>query len=285
MSIFSDPKRYFVGIDSDGCAFDTMELKHRKVFIPQAIESLGFEQIADTYRRTAETVNLYSRTRGANRFEAIATCLDIMRKKEELACRVPDPSPIWEFVKSGRPLSNDSFAEYLNGDGTDLMKRVLHWSSESNRKIAAMVVDNPPFPGVSEALKAAHAFANTMVVSATPAQALEQEWGAAGLLPEIDKVAGQEFGPKKQQLAAALEAGFEREKALMVGDAPGDHAAAEAHGICFFPIVPGQESDSWAELNKHGLRRLREGSFAGEYQRSLLNSYYTTLDAHSQKVS
>ncbi|MGZ3319054.1 MAG: hypothetical protein ACXU95_17405, partial [Isosphaeraceae bacterium] len=43
----SDPQRllrefqkcneFFVGIDSDGCAFDTMEVKHKECFIPNII--------------------------------------------------------------------------------------------------------------------------------------------------------------------------------------------------------------------------------------------------------
>lgn len=281
MSVFSEPKEYFVGVDSDGCAFDTMELKHKQVFIPQAIRSLGFEKLTDRYRRVAEEVNLYSRTRGYNRFEAIATCLQRLRQDPAIADVVPDPTPVWEFVNSGRPLSNDSFAEYVGSNGTKLMHQVLEWSAESNRRIAELVVENPPFPGVEDTLRAAKRFANTMVVSATPASALEQEWGAAGLLDYVDRVAGQEVGPKKAQLAAAMEAGFDRQKALMVGDAPGDHAAAEAHGILFFPIVPGHEVESWRELRDRGLALLREGRFAGEYQEEILHHYYQTLDSHS----
>jgi phosphoglycolate phosphatase-like HAD superfamily hydrolase len=280
MDMFTEQKEYFVGIDSDGCAFDTMELKHKKIFIPQAISSLGFEDIAEVYRRTAEEVNLYSRTRGANRFVAIATCLDKMRDNPSLTDRVPDPAPLWEFVHSGTPLSNESFASYLGEGGSDLMRRVLHWSGESNRRIAETVVDNPPFPRVKETLEKAASFANTMVVSATPAPALKQEWGGAGLLTYIDQVAGQEFGPKKEQLAAALETGFDRDKALMVGDAPGDHAAAEDQGIPFFPIIPGAEEESWKELEVEGLDRLRKESFAGSYQVSLLERYYGALDNH-----
>lgn len=279
---FRKKMEYFVGIDSDGCAFDTMELKHRKVFIPQAIESMGFQDIRETYWKTAEVVNLYSRSRGANRFEAIALCMDRMRTMDSRAPYVPDPAPIWEFVRSGLPLSNESFAEYVAGKESELMRRVLHWSSVSNRKIAETVVDSPPFAGVRETLVCAHAFANTMIVSATPAPALRQEWGAAQLLDEIDVIAGQESGTKKAQLASAMEAGFDPDKALMVGDAPGDHAAAEAHGILFFPVTPGKEEESWQMLKREGLPRLQEGRFRGQYQTDLLAAYYAVLDGHSE---
>lgn len=283
MGYFTDKKEFFVGIDSDGCAFDTMELKHKKVFIPQAIESLGFQKIGDRYREIAEVVNLYSRSRGLGRFEAIAICLDRMQSDHDLAPYVPNTEPLREFLTSGNPLSNDALAAYIKDNDSDLMHRVLHWSKESDRKIAELVVNNPPFAGVGDTLSFAHTFANTMIVSVSPASALRQEWGAAGFLEEIDLVAGQEFGPKKAQLTAALSEGFELTKALMVGDAPGDHAAAEDRGILFFPMVPGREVESWQELKLNGLPRLRDGRFSGDYQKEILETYYSVLDSHSQR--
>ena len=32
---------FFVGIDSDGCAFDTMEIKHKECFCPQHHQVVG----------------------------------------------------------------------------------------------------------------------------------------------------------------------------------------------------------------------------------------------------
>ncbi len=34
---FQKCNEFFVGIDSDGCAFDTMEVKHKECFIPNII--------------------------------------------------------------------------------------------------------------------------------------------------------------------------------------------------------------------------------------------------------
>jgi hypothetical protein len=34
---FHRTRDFFVGIDSDGCAFDTMEVKHKECFIPNII--------------------------------------------------------------------------------------------------------------------------------------------------------------------------------------------------------------------------------------------------------
>ncbi|MCG8480763.1 MAG: HAD family hydrolase [Spirochaetales bacterium] len=284
---FPDRTSFMVCIDSDGCAFDTMEIKHRQVFIPQAIRSLALQDIADEYRTVAERVNLYSRSRGANRFEALVMCLDLLRSTPSLVHRLPDPAPLKAFTASGRPLSHDSLCAYMDettidGEGGRLLRAVADWSAESNRIIAEIVVDNSPFPFVAESLEATHRFANTMIVSATPTSALESEWGAAGLLTHIDTIGGQEHGPKKEQLARALEAGFRPENTIMLGDAPGDHEAAKENGVMFFPIVPGSERASWRRFAEEGLARFRNGAYGGSYQEELTAMFYRVLDDHGR---
>jgi hypothetical protein len=39
---------FFVGIDSDGCAFDTMEIKHKECFTPNIINHWGLQGAAST---------------------------------------------------------------------------------------------------------------------------------------------------------------------------------------------------------------------------------------------
>jgi phosphoglycolate phosphatase-like HAD superfamily hydrolase len=207
-------------------------------------------------------------------------CLQQLREDQALHAVVPDPAPLQEYVESGRPLSNDSFAEWLGENPPDLLKRVLHWSARSNDRIAAQQREPDVFPGVGETITVAREFANTMIVSATPAAALQTEWAHAGLVDMMDAVAGQEVGPKRDQLASAVAA-FERDHCLMVGDAPGDHLAARDNGILFFPIVPGAEASSWRELRKGGLARFRAGTFRGEYEERLATAYYRALDSHA----
>ncbi|MEE9562616.1 MAG: HAD family hydrolase, partial [Thermoanaerobaculia bacterium] len=61
---------FFVGIDSDGCAFDTMEIKHKECFIPNIIKHWGLQPVSKYAREAAEFVNLYSQWRGTNRWPA-----------------------------------------------------------------------------------------------------------------------------------------------------------------------------------------------------------------------
>ena len=68
------PKKhdFFIGIDSDGCVFDTMEVKQKECFCPNFIRHFGFQAASKYAREVWEFVNLYSKTRGCNRFLAVA---------------------------------------------------------------------------------------------------------------------------------------------------------------------------------------------------------------------
>ena len=58
---FGRTKDFFVGIDSDGCVFDTMEVKHKECFIPNIVKFFELAAIAKYAREVAEFVNLYSK--------------------------------------------------------------------------------------------------------------------------------------------------------------------------------------------------------------------------------
>ena len=54
---------------------------------------------------------------------------------------------------------------------------------------------------------------------------------------------------------------------LMLGDAPGDAAAAGKNGILFYPIRPLEETDSWQEFYQEYLDAFLEERYEGELQR------------------
>ena len=53
-----------VCIDSDGCVFDTMEIKHKECFCPAMIKHWGLQPISKYARMAWEFENLYSKDRG-----------------------------------------------------------------------------------------------------------------------------------------------------------------------------------------------------------------------------
>ena len=82
------PKHDFlVGIDSDGCVFDSMELKHKECFVPNFINHYGLQGVSKYAREAAEFVNLYSKSRGANRFPALIEQLNWLRERPEVKAR------------------------------------------------------------------------------------------------------------------------------------------------------------------------------------------------------
>ena len=55
---FQATKDFLICIDSDGCAFDAMEIKHKECFIPNLFYIWGFQPISKYARETWEFVNL-----------------------------------------------------------------------------------------------------------------------------------------------------------------------------------------------------------------------------------
>ena len=47
---------FLIAIDSDGCAFDTMEVKHKECFIPNIIKYWDLQPISKFARAAAEFV-------------------------------------------------------------------------------------------------------------------------------------------------------------------------------------------------------------------------------------
>ena len=64
-------KEYLVCVDSDGCAMDTMDVKHFRCFGPCMIREWKLEQWKEETEKRWNDVNLYTMTRGINRFKAL----------------------------------------------------------------------------------------------------------------------------------------------------------------------------------------------------------------------
>src|SRR3990170_1408289 len=77
-------KEFLVGIDSDGCAFDTMEIKHKECFIPNIINHWQLQAVSKYAREAGEFVNLYSKWRGINRWPALIMVFDLLSERSEV---------------------------------------------------------------------------------------------------------------------------------------------------------------------------------------------------------
>lgn len=271
---FTPRHDFLVGLDSDGCAFDTMELKHKECFIPNIISHWGLQGVSRYTRQAAEFVNLYSKSRGINRFPALIETLELVNERPEVQARgvyVEIPQSLRDWVKRETRLSNPALEEEVKRHGDPGLRKALEWSRAVNASIAAMVHGVPPFPFVRESLERLSKHADILVVSATPHEALQREWEEHDLAKFALAICGQEIGTKKEVLGAAKK--YPPGHALMVGDAPGDQQAAVANGALFFPINPGDEEHCWRRFYEEGIDRFLSGKFDEHYQAELLAEF------------
>lgn len=273
---------FLVCIDSDGTVFDNMELKHKECFCPAFVNVWELQAVSKYARQVWEYVNLYSRSRGFNRFVALITALDLLRDREEVRQRnveIPNPESLRKYIADGGTTNNVAITAWCQEHPEDAdMARALRWSLEINENVARIVRGAMPFPLVKETLAAIREFADIVVVSDTPNVALTKEWKEHGIDQYATVICGQEFGSKKLCIATAVETGgYDKNHVLMIGDAVRDHQAAIAEGVLYYPIVPSQETESWKMLLEEAADRFHTGSYHGAYMDGLLAGFYKVL--------
>ena len=277
---FTKNKSFFVGIDSDGTVFDSMTIKHTYSFIPASIEVFGLQSCADEFKRIAEKVNLYSLDRGINRFPGQYMALKELEKKGLFS--FTGLEDFNDYINSGMPFSNASLEEWLQKHPSEFNEKILKWSRLGDEYFEKLTDNIPPFDGVNETVELMHKTADVMVVSAASYKGLLKDWSNAQLTGSVDFIAGQEFGNKASQLTYAKEKGFDGEQMLMLGDAPGDYAAAKKAGAYFYPIVPGREVESWMALKTTYFDMFTKGKYTSATEEALYNEFIKNLKGESQ---
>jgi phosphoglycolate phosphatase-like HAD superfamily hydrolase len=271
---------FFVGIDSDGCAFDSMEIKHKECFCPNIIKFWNLQPVSKYAREAVEFINLYSRWRGTNRWPALISALDLLKARPEVSarkCPIPAALKVREFIASGKPLSNDGLKAYIADHPDPELEHALRWSVRVNEAISDIVHDLPPFPFVRESLEFMKTKADSAVISQTPTEALIREWAEHDIAQYVNAIAGQELGTKKQHLKVATEGKYGVNHVLMIGDALGDLEAARTNNALFFPINPGYEEQSWEMFYKEAAHKFLAGEYAGSYEAALIERFESFL--------
>ena len=268
---------FFVGIDSDGCVFDTMEIKQKECFCPNTVKHWGLQAVSKYARETVEFVNLYSAWRGINRWPALVKVFDLLRERPEVQARnaiVPAGASLKAFINADEYAnSNDGLKAYMAQYPDPELDTGLAWSEAVNATIADIVHGVPPFPYVRESLEFLLDKADMIVVSQTPDEALEREWAEHDIDKYVRIIAGQEKGKKAQHLELAAGNKYQPHHVLMIGDAPGDLKAARANNALFFPINPGHEEESWQHFYEEALHKFLALEYAGDYETNLIEEF------------
>lgn len=270
----------FVGIDSDGCVFDTMEIKQKQCFHGLIISHWRLEKIGKQVREAAEFANLYSRWRGQNRFPALVMTLDLLRAREEVKAaraRIPELKSLRQWIASGTPLGNPSLEQAAVASGDPDLASVLRWSRNINAEIERKVKRIPPFPWARKSLERIRATSDVICVSQTPGEALIREWRENNLEGFVQVIAGQELGTKAEHIALATKGRYKPEQILMIGDALGDKQAAQSNHALFYPVNPGQEDASWKRFHEEAYDRFLAGTYGGTYESGVIAEFEALL--------
>ena len=271
---------FFVGIDSDGCVFDSMEVKQKEFFIPAALKYFDLFGISKILRETWEFVNLYSIYRGGNRFTSIIKVFELLSDRKEIinsGCKLPDLSSLKEWVKTETKLGNANLRRYFESNYDPDLEKVVRWSEAVNKEISEWLRNIPPFPSARLSLGKISSFADIIIVSQTPLEALEREWEEHGLKGFVNTIAGQEHGTKTEHIALAGKGKYPDNKILMIGDAKGDLDAARNNGVLFYPIIPGKEDKSWEKFLTEALDMFKKNKYAGAYENDLITEFRKSL--------
>ena len=267
MSIFDTFERrhdYLVCVDSDGCVMDTMNCKHFHCFGPCMVTEWGLEQWKDEILARWNEINLFTMTRGINRFKGLAAALGEIDQKYKPITGV---KALQHWADTAPTLSNDGVAkaaaEAEEPDAKEVLLKALAWSKAVNAAIVELdEALKIPYNGAKEGLAAAHQFADVAMVSSANRDAVEEEWGKFGLLEHTDIVLAQDVGSKAACIKEMLKFGYDPAKVIMIGDAPGDCDAAEKNGVYYYPILVGHEKESWDEAIAVAFGKLQEGRYA-----------------------
>ena len=283
---FQPQYEYFVGIDSDGCAFDTMGIKQRECFCPWLIGYFGLQPVALAARECKDFADLFSKTRGANRHKTtkriIAELLPTHPLVKARKFQVPDYPHYFAWIDDPNILlSNDGLKKAIDEAKAPEVKKELEqalaWSVKVNESIAQIVKGMPPFPYVRESLEKMKGKADMIVVSQTPTEALTREWREHDIEKYVEIIAGQEMGTKTEHIKYAAGGRYPEDKILMIGDAPGDMKAAKGNNALFFPINPGNEEASWQRLYEEAFDKFVNGEYAGDYEAKLIAEFDACL--------
>lgn len=255
LSCFNPTQNYLICVDSDGCAMDTMDIKHFRCFGPCMVKEWNLEPWAKPILQRWNQINLYTMTRGINRFKGLALALREINQRYTAIDGILD---LEAWVDTAPELSNAALEQKIQSGKCPIFHKALRWSQAVNAAINALPEDTKkPFPGAAEGLAAAHEFADVAVVSSANREAVLEEWARWNLLDQVDVLCCQDSGSKAHCIAMLKEKGYSPDHILMVGDAPGDKAAAERNGVYYYPILVRHEAESWKEFRDTALEAFR----------------------------
>ena len=270
---FKKKRDFIVCIDSDGCAMDTMNIKHIRCFGPCMVKEWELDEWKDDILLRWNEINLYTMTRGINRFKGLAQALSEIDEKYK---KIDGLNALMTWAQDAPELSNAALEKMLSVD--PIYIKALNWSKRVNEEIEKLPKDEiKPFEGVKEAFEKIHESCDIAVVSSANPEAVRSEWERFGLLEMADIVCTQDMGSKAYCIGEILKKGYAHDKVLMCGDAVGDMKAAEENSVLYYPILVKHENESWLTLRTKALDAFLSGKYAGNLQQMMIEEFMKNL--------
>lgn len=277
---YKSHKKYFIGIDSDGSVFDSMDIKQKECFCPHFVNYFGLQPIIEYADEAWEYVNLYSKTRGINRFKALILALDLLSKRNEVktsGIEIPQLPALRNWVKKETKLNDITLKNEIGRNPHPDLLLTLRWSLNINETVKEKVRHIPVFQNAEDALKIMKKHADVAVISHTPTEALRREWSEQNIDIYTKIIAGQEIGTKAAFIKAVSYSQYKKGNILMIGDAPGDYNAAKESGALFFPIIPNNEAASWKDFINVAFVKFLNGTYDNNYEKDLIEIFDKSL--------
>ncbi|MCM1367482.1 MAG: HAD hydrolase-like protein [Roseburia sp.] len=258
---FKRKKEYLICVDSDGTALDSMTSKHSMCFGPSFVREWGLDEHFDEINEMWCDINLSGTTRGKNRFKTLYIILDRLNGSLIDA----DLTELKAFADSAPEPSDDELKKRIAATGDVTLTKALAWSEATNARIGELrIEDKKAFDGVKKFLRRAARKADIVIVSGADYNSICEEWAYYGLYKYVSAVASCEAGPKPLCIDRLLSLGYDRRKALMIGDAPTDMLAARDCGIYYYPILQGRETEYWRALTCEYFKKFLNGEYGGK---------------------
>ena len=272
---YAKEKDFLICIDSDGCAMDTMNSKHFNSFGPEYVKTYGLEEYREEALQHWNEVNLFSGTRGINRFIGLAMALREMSNRKGI--KFDGLEGFEDWCENAPQLSNPALLEECQKTRNECMEKALLWSIHVNLSIVEAQDEDMPFENVKDAMDEMSKHADLTAVSSANGQAVDSEWTKHKIKENCRVLLCQEAGSKAYCIERLLEKGYDKSKVLMVGDAPGDKKAALDNGVRFYPIIVEKEGFSWKRLKEEASVKLLNGEFDDNYQEQLIKEFEAAL--------
>ena len=271
---FTPKKRLLLCVDSDGCVMDTMTPKHKLCFGPLMIKEWSLHEHEKELLKLWNEVNLYSPTRGVNRFRGLALVLKEVNAEYRPIVGIGNLL----YWSESDELSEESLMRKIEANQeVTIFKKALAWSRAVNRASAELEEGIlHPFSGASKALGHARFFADVAVVSSASPDALQSEWSRHKLAELADLMLSQNTGSKARCVSELLAKGYNKKCVLMCGDSMGDLYAAEQNGIYFYPVLAGREEESWENFSG-AFDAFMDGNYA-EIEKELKENFISNLN-------